>query len=93
MSRQINWEEPLTDKDRKWAAQFSKLHPLIEQNDLEHKDSDDGSLAGEDLEEPYEGWTVAQLQQELKDRGLPANGKQAELKDRLVADDNEKAQA
>ena len=97
MSRQIDWEQPLSDKDRAWARQFSKLHPLIESNDLEHKATDDGSLAGEELDatqEPYEGWTVAELQQECKDRGLPANGKLADLKARLVEHDEQaKAQA
>lgn len=96
MSRQINWEQPLSDKDREWASQFPLMAPLIESNDAEFRAKDSGSLAGEDLDddpEPvdYSRWLVADLQDELKSRGLNTSGKQAELAARLAEDDAAKA--
>jgi hypothetical protein len=38
-------------------------------------------------EEPYADWTYAELQQECKERELPATGKTEDLINRLIADD------
>lgn len=91
MSRQIDWTKKLSKEDRAWAEQFSLNVPLIQQNDAEFSDPAGGSLAGEDLDEedvrPYEEWTVAELKDELKARGLTVSGTQPELAARLRAHD------
>lgn len=58
--------------------------PAVQPNDPNVNtggDDDDDAL------EPYEEWNYQDLQAELKERGLPAGGKQDELVARLYEDD------
>lgn len=101
MSKQIDWDQPLSDEDREWAKQFPLMHPLIETNDARFAAAPaDDSLGGggeAEPEAPYEEWTVAELVAEINSRNesdgksISSKGVKAELIARLQADDAEEA--
>jgi hypothetical protein len=94
MSRKIDWEQPLSDKDREWAAQFQQHHALIEMNDAQFpKNAPAESLAGEEDEDvpPYTEWSKKDLVAEIDKRKLPMPGGKptvADLATILEADDS-----
>lgn len=45
--------------------------------------------AGDEAEDPYEGWTKEELKAEAKERGLPVSGTVDELVERLLDDDEQ----
>lgn len=44
-------------------------------------------VVAEEVDEPYEKWTVEDLREELKNRQLPQGGNKSELVERLEMDD------
>lgn len=94
MSRQINWDEPLSDADRAWALQFPLMHDLVRMNDETHAgqaEDLDGSDGPEDVpaytDTSY--WTKDRLAAEATKRELPIPGKakRDDLVTLLEADD------
>jgi hypothetical protein len=97
MSRQIDWQQPLSDADREWAAQYSVHHPLIAINDEQFTKPSGESLGGEDATAtevpPYTDgayWTKERLVTEAGTRELaiPAKANKADLIALLQADDD-----
>jgi len=98
MSRQIDWSEPLSEKDEAWARQFPIHRELIRINKEQFADpSADGGLAGPEAEitevPPYTDasyWTKDKLVTEVGKRELPMPGKanKADLIAILEADDD-----
>src|SRR6185312_9515953 len=95
MSRQIDWNEPLSDDDRAWASQFEGAHgELIRINDAQYASQAD-SLAGDDEDDdevkPYDQWTKDQLAAEDTKRELavPSKAKKEDLIAILQADDDQ----
>lgn len=92
MSRAIDWEKPLSERDEAWASQFSIMHPLIKANKEAHSDLeelDDEPVPTDNYED--KDMTADALREELKSRGLDTSGKKPDLVARLRADDAAKA--
>jgi hypothetical protein len=100
MSKNIDWTQPVTGEEREWAKQFPGLHGgLIEQTDAEYGAPEEPTLAGQPDEdddaeaEGYADWTVAELQQEIRNRNkkngstMAVSGQKPELIARLEEDD------
>lgn len=99
MSKQIDWNKPLSDEERAWAEQFPGLHSgLLEANAQAFPPEPESTLEGEEIEEvPYEKWSAAELAEEAKRRNsedgksLPTTGKKADLISALEKDDETSA--
>jgi len=92
MSRQIDWEQPLSDADRAWAEQFPGMHAdRIAYNDQQFAGSAD-TLEGDDADDvkPYSQWAKDELLAEVSKRELavPAKANKADLVAILEADDD-----
>lgn len=102
MSKQIDWTQPLSSEDHRWASQFAKHNPLIEANVAEHGHPDErdsaGTLDGEQPAKAYADMTVSELRDEIAARNkefgttMPVVGKKPELIAQLEADDAEAAE-
>jgi hypothetical protein len=93
MSRNIDWEQPLSDEDRAWAEQFHINRARIALNDEQHGGS--GDADADDEVPPYEEWSKKDLLAEINRRpstSAPSgNPKQADLVAILQADDDAEA--
>jgi hypothetical protein len=80
----------------KLAVAAGKLSPTEDASEHEEAGSGDVSGLGDAPEKFSDEWfdsaTVAELQSELKARGMAVSGKRAELADRLYADMDEKGE-
>lgn len=74
MSRQIDWQKPLSAEDEQWARQFSQHDPLLalhrEQFPEEYVERGEDSLEGtpDDDLPPYEEWSKKDLVTEVNRR-------------------------
>lgn len=95
MSKQLDWTQPLSPDDEKWAAQFHGLHGgLLDAHREQFPRSAEADLSGEDAEEvPYSEWTKKDLETETRRRNneegtsLKTTGTVAELAKQLEDDD------
>jgi hypothetical protein len=100
MSKQIDWNAPVSDEDKKWAEQFPALHGgMLDTNVSQFPQESEETLDGEDDEDvPYTEWTVLELQNEVRRRNaeqsktLPVPSKKADLV-RTLEDDDEASEA
>lgn len=108
MSAHIVMGEPLTEGQRRYLtergqfndiaifdgaaerAEQERLAALAEESDEDDLDEDDET---EDEVEDYMSFTKADLQAKLTERQLDTSGKVAELRERLMDDDRERAEA
>lgn len=79
---------PLTEDDKLWLRSRNMLDELeaAEKAEAEDDSADDGVEMPDD-DVPYTDWNLKQLRKELRARELPVSGKQADLAQRLTADD------
>jgi hypothetical protein len=90
MARQINLDEKLSDEDRKYLIARGRRY-LVLQNDRRFN-SKTSSPAPQEAKSPEQAeWerqvnelTVAELRDELSNRGLDTKGNQQVLRDRLI---------
>jgi hypothetical protein len=81
MSRDVPMDRALSDEDRTYLHARGQ-HQTVEMLDERFGTADDGDNEVV-VDTDYEEWTVKDLQDELKERGLPVSGKQSELAARL----------
>lgn len=95
MSRQIDWTEPLSERDRAWAEQFQGAHSqLIEANDAAFASAEvEAEQVGD--KPNYSKMNKAELVAEIERRNaeydaefqIPTEGTVPELRVRLEEDD------
>ena len=97
MSRQIDFDKPLSADDREWLCQMS-LGWRIEENERrfgnldvaeqvpheEHEHADIGDANTLSLEDEVAALDVSELKDELKGLKLPVSGDKQELQERLL---------
>lgn len=77
-----DFAESLTDAEKEWLHSWNRQDEIPGDGGDSDEDTDD-----EPDSDDYDGWTNAQLQQELKRRDLPSSGNHAALVARLTEDD------
>ena len=85
--RNIDWDEPLSDDDRAWAADREELLPKIAENDARFAGGSD-----EDPPPPppatvddYDDWKVAELREEASKRVPAIEGVSSMKKEDVIA--------
>jgi hypothetical protein len=99
MSKQIDWSQPLSDEERRWAEQFPGMHGgMLAAHAEQFPAVKEETLDGEDAEEaPYSEWNKSELEVEAKRRNaeegksLPVTGTKPQLVKVLEEDDEASA--
>ena len=93
MSKQLDLTKPLSQEQidellTKWPVE--KVQYWVEQSSGSEFDEEEFRAQAEQSgTEDYDGYTVPQLQEKLRDRDLPISGSKQELVDRLREDDSQ----